>query len=188
MCSAGMRQIVAELIFLLVSLGGKSGDGRDELIVAKGFKAGGGEKTGGEGEIESFADGAVAGLGVMEADGREGEGADGGWSELELLVDEHTVVVRMGRGACRGQSALLEKVVLGVVAIERGTEERLRARGFGPVHPCGEKRFPVRSHDRRRHRADGANIRKKPCGSQLLESAELRERIGTVGHAGIFVD
>src|ERR1700676_4029553 len=118
MSAAGMRQVVAELIFLLVARDGKSGDGSGELIVTKSFAAGGGKKIGGEGEIERFADGGIASLGVMEAAGREREGADCGGRELELLVDENAVVVRMGCGARRGQSALLQKVILRMVAIE----------------------------------------------------------------------
>ena len=37
-----VRNVVVELIFLLVAKDGKRGDGGDELIVAKGFEAGNG--------------------------------------------------------------------------------------------------------------------------------------------------
>ena len=42
MSAAGMREVVAELIFLLVARDGKRGDRGGELVVAKGFAAGGG--------------------------------------------------------------------------------------------------------------------------------------------------
>src|SRR5260370_36675720 len=73
--TGGAGNVVAELIFLLVALDGKGGDGGGELIVAESFEAGSSQKTDGEGEIEGFADGRVARFWVMEATGFEGEGA-----------------------------------------------------------------------------------------------------------------
>src|SRR5260370_13792142 len=86
MTSAGMRQVVAELIFLLVALNGESGNGGGELIVAKRFAAGGSKKIRGEGKIERFSDVGVTRLGVMKTAGCERERAEGGRRKLKLLV------------------------------------------------------------------------------------------------------
>ena len=71
MRSAGVRYVIAKLIFLLVALNRKRCDGRSELIVPKCFAAGGGQKISGEGKIERFADGGIPRLGMMEAARRE---------------------------------------------------------------------------------------------------------------------
>ena len=123
--SAG--NVVAELIFLLVAVDGKGGDGGGELIVAESFEAGSGQKTDGEGEIEGFADGRVARFCVMEATGFEGEGAEPRRRELKLVVEKDIVVIGSRGGAGRGQSPLLEEIVAGVIAIERAADEPLRA-------------------------------------------------------------
>src|SRR5207245_5061356 len=99
--SAG--NVVAELIFLLVAVDGKGGDGGGELIVAESFEAGSGQKTHGKGEIEGFADGRVARFCVMEATGFEGEGAEPGGRELKLVVEEDGVISRSRGVAGRGQ-------------------------------------------------------------------------------------
>src|SRR5690242_4288954 len=51
-----MADVIAKLVFLLISKHGKSGDGSDELIVAESFQAGDGARRGtkrkGEGEAQ----------------------------------------------------------------------------------------------------------------------------------------
>src|SRR5713101_7090163 len=125
--TGGAGNVVAELIFLLVALAGKGGDGGGELIVAESFEAGSGQKTDGEGKIEGFADGRVARFCVMEGTGFEGEGAEPGGRELKLVVEEDVVIIRSRGGAGRGQSSLLEEIVAGVIAVERAADEPLRA-------------------------------------------------------------
>src|SRR5579864_5439924 len=183
-----MRHVVPELVFLLVARDGERGDGSGELIVAKGFAAGGSEKICGEGEVESFADGGIASLGVTEAAGRERERTDGGRSELELLIEQDAVVVRSGGGAGGGQSALLQQIILSMVAFERAAEKPLCARGLRPIQPGGKERLAVRLGNRRGYSADGADIRKRSVCGELREAIELRKGISAVGHAGVFVD
>src|SRR4029077_20682437 len=96
MLSLRLRKVVAELVFLLVSLDGKGGDSGGELIIAERFQAGGGQEIRGEREIESFADCGVARFGVMEAAGLQGQHTQSIRRKLKLLADQYGVIVRVG--------------------------------------------------------------------------------------------
>src|SRR5947208_13402755 len=51
----GSRNVVAELVFLLVALNGERGNGGGKLIVAEGLKAGSREEAHGEGKSQRLA-------------------------------------------------------------------------------------------------------------------------------------
>ena len=72
----GSRNVVAELVFLLVALNGERGNGGGKLIVAEGLKAGSREEAHGEGKIQRLANLGVAQFGVMESAGFQSERAE----------------------------------------------------------------------------------------------------------------
>src|SRR6266851_7860034 len=186
--TGGAGNVVAELIFLLVAVDGKGGDGGGELVVAESFEAGSGEETECEGKIEGFADGRVARFCVMEATGLEGEGAEPRRRELKLVVEKDVVVVGSRGGAGRGQSPLLEEIVAGVIAVERAAHEPLRARGLLPIETAGKERVEERHGHGCWNGANGSDVRKIAGGGELGKRAEFGERLGTIGDAGVFVD
>src|SRR5260370_29985328 len=98
--SARVRNVIAKLIFLLISLNGKRGNRRGELIVAKRLKPRGGQEISGKGKIESLADRGIADLGVMKAGRLQRQHAQSRRSILKLLAQQHAVIIRI-RGRSR---------------------------------------------------------------------------------------
>ncbi len=162
-----VRNIVAELIFLLVALDREICNGGGELIVAEGFQSRSREETHGKRKVESFADHGVSEFGVMEPAGFQRERAKPGWQELKLVVQEKVVVVRIGRGAGGGQSALLEEIVLRAIAIKGAANEPLRAQGLRPIGARGKKRVAERHGHGSRNGADRGEVRKLAGAGEL---------------------
>src|SRR5258708_1495122 len=79
--TGGKRDVVAELIFLLIAGDGKSGDDRGELIVAKSFKSRGGVKICAERKGESDTEIRVAIFDVVKIAGFDGQNAKRGRRE-----------------------------------------------------------------------------------------------------------
>ena len=94
--AGGMKNVVAELIFLLVAFNGKSGDFRGELIVAESFESRGGVEICAERESQREAEIGVTSFGVMKIAGFESERAEPVRRKTILLGDKDVVVVRSG--------------------------------------------------------------------------------------------
>src|SRR5271169_5923125 len=91
----GVRNVVAELIFLLISQHRKRGDGRNKLIVAEGLKSrdrtGSRAKRKRQGETQIR----VARLRVMQAAGFKNECAEPGGAESVVLIEQKVQVIRV---------------------------------------------------------------------------------------------
>ena len=182
-----MRDVVAELIFLLIARDRKRGDDGRELVVSKGFETGRGVKICAERKSKSEAETGVAVLDVMEIAGFKRKRAGPCWREAELLGEEKVVVIRSGAGTGGGESGLLDEIVLSAIAIEGETEKPLGICGLGPIEARSEKMVAKRNRDAGRDR-DGLDSGDEATGGQLSQSVELRLGVRTVGYAGVFVD
>ena len=90
------KNVVAELIFLLIAFDGEGGDYSSELIVAESFESGSGMKIRAERKSQCQAEIGVASLGVMKVAGFESERALPVRREAILLAEKDVVVVRSG--------------------------------------------------------------------------------------------
>ncbi len=108
--------------------------------------------------------------------------------ELELLAQQHAVIIRFRRRSGGRQRALLQKIILRMIAVQRTANKPLRPGGLSPIDARRKKRLPERPQNRRRNRADCSHIRKKAVRRQLLQCVEFRKRVRAIRDAGIFVD
>ena len=127
------KNVVAELIFLLIAFDGEGGDYSGELIVAESFESGSGMKICAERKRQCQAEIGVAGLGVMKVASFESERALPVCGEAILLAEKNIEVIRSAGGAGGRQSGLLDEIVLGAIAIERGAEKPLSICGLRPI-------------------------------------------------------
>src|SRR5690349_18998592 len=87
-----VAHVIAELILLLVAHYRKCGDGRGELVVAKGFESRNRAERRAERKCECVAEIAVARLRDVRAAGVKGERPKPRWAE-RVLVPDHTIHV-----------------------------------------------------------------------------------------------
>src|SRR6202023_143607 len=133
MTSGRVRDVVANLIFLLVAQDGKRGDRGDELIVAKSFAprdgAGGGTKWKSQRKTQVR----IARFGQVQSAGVENERPQPRSAEGELIAESQVHGVIVGGRACQGERALLDQSVVRRVTVCRGAKEPLRAWRWRPV-------------------------------------------------------
>src|ERR1700723_4682574 len=110
-------QVVPELVFSLVSEGGKGGDGRGELVVSECFVTRHCLRRQAERELQSKAESGCARLGQMQFAGVEDEGAEPSWTEGVSVADHGVEIVVMRGQSGRGQSRLLHQVVVREVTV-----------------------------------------------------------------------
>src|SRR5258708_131675 len=88
-----VAHVVAELIFFLVAQNGKSGNGSDELIVAKGLEPGDGAARGSEREIHRETKMRITRSGQMESADIEDKRANPVGIKSELVADNQVEVI-----------------------------------------------------------------------------------------------
>src|SRR5579872_6098694 len=93
MASGRVRDVVANLIFLLIAQDGKCCDGGNELIVAECFESGDGLRRSAEGKCQREAEIGVAGFRQMQIADAQSQRSEPGRAENVLLAEHDVEVV-----------------------------------------------------------------------------------------------
>jgi hypothetical protein len=116
-----------KLIFLLVTFDGKGSDCGYKLVVAEGLETARCESGSAERERQSKAQIAVAQFVVIEERHLGSRGADPVLGPQKIVTYQDIVVVRIRRETSRLHRALLNQIVLCLVAIDRRAKEPARS-------------------------------------------------------------
>src|SRR5579859_2766217 len=190
MTSGFVADIVAKLVFLLISKHGKCSDGSEELIVSESFEARDGTGRGTKRERQGKAQIRIASLCQMQSTGAKNKRTHPRRAEGVLIADGQIQVVVV-RGCTGGrQRRLLHQGIASRKAIECGAQKPLRVRRLRPVEADQPQIIAKgnRNAGRNRNRTDASAV----AGEQSIQS-ELREgrkfalALWTIGDTGIFM-
>src|SRR5271169_1553093 len=120
-----VAQVMADLVFVLIAQVGEKSDGSGELVVAKSFEAGDGQRRHAERKLQGEAEIRVARLGEVQQAGVEHEIAEPRRTESISIAERGVPVVVARSQSGRGQRSLLHQRVVRKVAISRSTQEPL---------------------------------------------------------------
>ena len=113
MASGRVRDVVADLIFFLISQDGKRRDGRDELVVAKRLETGNGLRRRADRKGQCEPEVGVARRCEMQIAHAQGERSQPSGAEDVLLAKHRVEIVVMRGGAGGWKRSLLYKRVVG---------------------------------------------------------------------------
>src|ERR1019366_7153073 len=131
--SRNVAQVVPNLVFVLITQRRKQSDGSGELVVAKSFEAGNGQRGRAEGKRQRKAEIRVACLGKVQQAGIDDQIVEPRRTERIRIAEHRVRVIVMGGQSGGGQSCLRYQSIVGDVAVLRGAQEPLRLRRLRPV-------------------------------------------------------
>ena len=162
---AGMADVVAELILLLITLDWEGGDAGDELIVAESLESAGCNRGCREGKRQRKTEIRIPDLVVLENRRFRHQRAQPLRTKSEVIAQEQVVVIRTRGKPRAGQRPLLHEIVVGEISVKRIAQEPVRALRLPPVEARVVKGV-TKGHRHGTRHIDGSDARDLSGGGE----------------------
>src|SRR5208337_2861871 len=186
MLAGRAADVVTNLIFLLVANNGKRRDGRNKLVVAVGFEAGNGLRSGAERKRQRKAEVSATVCCTVQITGTKGEISHPRRAKGKRVAEDAVLIVGVRRRTGGGQRGLLYQSIVGSGIVERVADEPLRTLRLRPVESHHTQVGLIWNAYVGRH-ADRSRVGNQSLLCQLVQRVELRQAVLTVIDAGVLV-